>query len=191
VPLYSAPVGSERRGRVAPPVPLAAVALLLALVGGTLLGACGQSGDDGADTDRVAGVYLAALRWAAASLAPSPPPTTAGGERPEPDDDPPTVYALGLNGEAIPVAVQAVVVKELRDDVNVRFADARGDVVDDDGVERVHDDGLLVSLGEVPETGDDVTLDAELYRDVDDDHAYQLRVRLTDGVWSVATATPR
>ena len=147
--------------------------------------ACDGGGGDGGSTDRVAGVYLAVLRWAVDEAAGSVPTT-------EPAHDPPVVYAWGLDGRAIPAAVQVVVVKDARDELNVRFADAREEAIDDDEVgEPVHDDGLLVSLGTVPEAGDELTMEAEVYRDLDHDLAFELQLRVSDEGWRVVAATRR
>jgi hypothetical protein len=189
-------VGWQRgAGRTGAPRTVALVLVALFVVT-----ACGDGGDEHhAGTDRTAGVYLAALRWAAASMAGAPTSAPSGSDGDGDGDgdgggdgDRPVVYALALSGDAIPTAVQVVVVKQLRDDVVVRFADARTEALDGgEDTEPVRDDGLLVSLGPVPAEGDDVTLAAELYRDRDDDHAYQLTVKLTGETWEVAGATPR
>ena len=162
-----------------------AVGVLIAAL--LLLAGCDDGSDGGASTDRVAGVYLAALRWAADSEELAPPSTGDPG-----DHDPPVVYALSLDGSAVPAAVQVVVVKELRDDLTVRFADARKEAVDDahDG-DPVHDHGLLVQLGSVPAEGDEVSVPAAVYRNAGDHQAYDLTVRLTGEDWEVVEATPR
>jgi len=152
-----------------------------------VLAGCDDGSDGSSSTDRVAGVYLAALRWAVDTDEVAPPST--GDPR---NDDLPVVYALNLDGSAVPAAVQVVVVKELRDDLTLRFADARKEAVDDkhEG-DPVHDHGMLVQLGSVPEEGQEVTVEADVYRSADDQQTYQLKVRFTGEDWEVVEATPR
>lgn len=73
----------------------------------------------------------------------SEPPVTS------PDQGRPVVYMVGLDGDSIGPRIQADVVERVVDDIDLRFADDREEAFDRDGA--VHDGGVLIELGSVPD----------------------------------------
>jgi len=137
------------------------------------LAAC-TSDSGGVKPLSTADAYSAAINWYVDSL-PVPPPTT-GGDTPGPV----IVYVVSETGKAINSQVQASVVADLadrKDDVTVRFADVRDDALDVDVEgQPVKDGGVLLLVGEVEERPPPVDLDIDVYRNVDDDVAYTMKV---------------
>jgi hypothetical protein len=112
------------------------------------------AGDDGDDDIAREEVVTAVVRDVVAGLPP--------GEDP---DDRPVVYVLPVGEQEIAATVQADVAEALVDDVDVRFADERAEAVEgDEPNEPVHDDGVLVGVGDLPESGP-VEVVVEIYRD--------------------------
>lgn len=121
-----------------------------------------------------ADAYSAAINWYVDSL-PAPPPTT-GGDAPGPV----IVYVVSESGKAINSQVQASVVANLadrKDEVTVRFADVRDDALEADVEgQPVKDDGVLLLVGEVEERPPPVDLALHVYRNIDDDIAYSMKI---------------
>lgn len=85
---------------------------------------------------------------------------------PPADDEPvPIVYVVAAEGSSFPVAVQADVAASLVDEVDLRFADDRVEALDEEAPNvPVVDDGTLLTVGEIPETGGLVEVAIERYR---------------------------
>jgi hypothetical protein len=61
------------------------------------------------------------------------------------------------------------VVEATTESATVRFADDRSEAVDDTSeLLSVHDDGVMLVLGDLPEPARALTMDVEWYRSVDD-----------------------
>ena len=104
-------------------------------------------------------ILTALVDWAVESDA---PPTTA-------DEEPPVVYIAAASGDTIDAAVQASVVASTADDATVRFADGRNEAIDDSTDELlVHDDGVLLVVGELPDNATMPDVSVERYRSLDD-----------------------
>jgi hypothetical protein len=88
--------------------------------------------------------------------------------QPPPPDDPdalPVVYVVAVGETTIAADVQAEVATELRDEVDVQFADERDEAVDEDVEDApVLDDGVLIAVGELPPDTDPVSMEVEVYR---------------------------
>lgn len=126
--------------------------LMLAVV----LAACDGQGDENGDV--AVEVVTAVVREVVAGLP--------AGEDP---DARPVLYVLSIGEDGISAAVQADVVETLVDDVDVRFADERSETLDGgEPGEPVHDGGVLVAVGDIPDSGGEVDVVVEIYRDADD-----------------------
>ena len=149
-----------------------AFVLRLSLIG-LLLGACG-SDRDGVKRLKKADAYVAAINWYVDSL-PAPPPTTDGG-----GPGPVVVYVVNEQGGAINSDVQASVVSQLagrKDDVTVRFADVRDDALQLDVEDQpVKEDGVLLLVGDVDERPPPLEFDVDVYRNLNDEVAYTMKV---------------
>jgi hypothetical protein len=151
-----------------------------------LLAAC-TSEAAGAKPLTKADAYAAAINWYVDSL-PAPPPTTDGDT-----PGPVIVYVVSETGKAINSQVQASVVADLadrKDDVTVRFADVRDDALDVDVENQpVKDGGVLLLVGEVDERPPPVDLNIDVYRTVEDDVAYSMKIHRTSGEVTVTAQT--
>jgi hypothetical protein len=151
----------------------------IAVAAAILLASCG-GGAGGVESDRTAGVYGAVL----SNLVAEAGPTTTG-------DALPVVFVVPGGSDPIPARVQANVVKDMKDAVDVRFADKRHDAIDDSQPDMpVHDDGLLVSLDPVPAQGTTVDVGVELYRNATDHRSMIMHVGQTDDTWTVTSVSP-
>ena len=94
---------------------------------------------------RDAQVYVVTIRDV---VAEEPPPADP--------DVLPVVYVIGVGEDDIAADIQADVAAELKDEVDVRFADARAEAVlaDEDEVP-VRDHGVLVAVGALAPESDD------------------------------------
>jgi hypothetical protein len=140
--------------------------------------ACGSSdGDD--PGERSAEVYSAILAAVARDhIEPS-------------DDDKPVIYALPDGPEPIAADVQAEVANAMKDDADVRFADTRTDVVDEDEAgEPVRDEAVLVQLGPVPERGRRVEVAVLVYRNQVDQESLVVTLMQTGDQWTVRSTEP-
>lgn len=81
----------------------------------------------------------------------------------------PVIYVVAAGGGTIDVGVQADVTAATADQAVVRFADEPAEAFDT-GVEGapVHDDGILLAVGEVPEPARRVTIEVDRYEAQDD-----------------------
>ena len=138
-------------------------------------------GDDDADAN---GVHAADVLTAAIRDVVDGQPASADAE-----EHKPVVFVVGIGEDGIKAAVQAEVATELRDDIDVRFADAREEPIDG-GVEGepVLDGGVLLLISDVPESGDPIELSVEIYRSLSDWTKAIFTFSSADETWSV-TAT--
>ena len=142
---------------------------------------CGAGNPSDAD-DRASAIYVAALRVIVSDWSRENPAATADT----------SVFVAAADEQArISLEVQAEVVDELHDVATIRFVDDRLEAIKDaDRGRPVREEGVLVVLSRVPSRGNDVTIEAERYKDVDDVRTYRLSVRRTGSTWvvrSVAT----
>ncbi|MET0663781.1 MAG: hypothetical protein ABWZ42_11675 [Ilumatobacteraceae bacterium] len=148
--------------------------VLATFVAGTSVVAAGCGSDDPDDPPESVStdaVLTALVDWAVGSEA--TPDTT--------DDEPPVVYITALNGDTIDAAVQASVVAATTDDATVRFADDRSEAIDHQTEDQhVHDDGVLLVVGELPADAPPVEMTVERYRTVDDASVFVVTLA-TDG----------
>ena len=137
--------------------------------------------DDDADANGVhaADVLSSAIRDVVAG---QPIPTDS-------EEYKPVVFVVGVGENGIEAGVQAEVATELRDDIDVRFADAREEPIDS-GVEDepVRDDGVLLLVSDVPESGNPVEMSVEIYRSLSDWTKAIFTISVDNDSWTV-TAT--
>jgi hypothetical protein len=85
---------------------------------------------------------------------------------PPPDDEEalPVIYVVATGGETIDVAVQAAVTEATADAAVVRFADEAKESFDaaTEGAP-VHDDGVMLAVGAVPEPAFSLSVDVERF----------------------------
>jgi hypothetical protein len=150
-----------------------------------VLVAAGVVGCDGSDPEamsRDAQVYVVTIRDV---VAEEPPPADP--------DVLPVVYVIGVGEDDIAADIQADVAAELKDEVDVRFADARAEALlaDDDEVP-VRDHGVLVAVGALaPESDEDaVDVEVEVYRSEADWSRVVLTVgRQSSSQWAVTSTS--
>jgi len=108
-----------------------------------------------------AAAVAALVDWAAGEM---PPEVDDNGEVEQP-----IVYVATETGGALDAGLQASVVEATADEVTVRFADDRSEAVDDATDDLpVHDDGVMLVIGDLPEPAPSLTVDVEWYRSLDD-----------------------
>lgn len=126
------------------------VLVMLVLVG---VVACGDEGNKSAE--RAVAVVEATIRHVA-----SEHPPAEGAEA----GDLPVVYVVSVGEETLSAGIQADVVSNLRDEIEVRFADAREEAIDETApTAPVKDGGVLVVLGEIPKLGNPAVVPVEIY----------------------------
>lgn len=149
--------------------------LCLLVVSALVLGA-GCSSDRAEQpepTSRLAGVYAASIRW------------VVGQQEGPVDGSLPVVYVVSSDERTVPAADQAQVVKALKDVATVRFADRWEDALDEDVAgQPVHDTGVLLGMGPVPE-GDPIEVPVRVYRTASDEQLVTLTLDEVGGTWTV------
>ncbi len=152
---------------------------LLAVLVGLLVVGCGGSDGDGRP-NRQARVYEALLSAVVAREFP-----LAGA------DAVPVVYALPDPTEPLPADVQVAVVKAMKGHIDLRFADERAEAIDSsEADEPVRDDGILVSLGEVPGAGTTFDVEVKIYRNLGDRSSFVISVVGGPDAWTVTSMVP-
>ena len=124
---------------------------------------------------RASGVYAEVLHWFADARNDDPEPL------------PVFVEARG-EGASIPLEVQAELVTEVEEVVDVRFIDSRDEafVTDDDGVPVVADGGMLLRLSPVDEMADPVRIDVDIHLEDDRFMTLAFELRQVDDGWVVS-----
>ena len=185
---------------------------LVAAVGAlALLSSCGDDEQNVSAAERDAAIYSTVLREMV--LAEIPPTDAADGDD---SDALPILYVSGADGESVAVDVQAEVVKNLKDEAEIRFVDVPEDalVTDDEsdgsgdggegdgsgnggttvsttvGDEPVQDDGVLTIFGPLPEDGTTVQVDVEIYRNSADDRMYVVTLAGSQAKWVIRSVEP-
>ena len=150
----------------------AAAIVALALVAG----AVSSCGDSSPTSTRDADIYAAIVR----ALVP-----------PEDDETKVTreVY-VGSGADGVSLDVQADVVQELDEYERIRFVDEQAEAVDDEPPMAVHNGGVYLELGDIPERGTTVRVDARRYVSEDDDERLTVTVERAGGTWGVADVVP-
>jgi len=137
-------------------------ALVVLLVTTSLAGLLVACGDD--DDDVVVGVGAASL-----PIAPNQDLIVSAirhvaALRPRDDDGIPIVYVVRTGEHELSAGVQADVAAALRDHIDVRFADAREEALDESEPEApVRDGGVLMLVGDLPEQSEPASLAVEIY----------------------------
>jgi hypothetical protein len=153
---------------------VATMAVLLALLAG-----CGGSHADADEPDRSTGILVAVLTWAAGQV-PAPSPSSH-----------PIVYVLQTEGAEVDARAQVDVVRTLRDEVTIRFADERDEAILTDAEEQpVRDDGALATVGAIPAEGDAFDLPVLVYRTMEDQRKVTLAVAKAGKAWTVNPKSP-
>jgi hypothetical protein len=135
-----------------------------------LVGACASTSGDDPD---VAGAYAYIIEWIVADSAS--------------DSDPPVAFVVPQGeGFGIDLSLQAGVISDLEDEVDVRFVDDRTEAFDDGAV---RDDGVLIGLGPAVTDGAEVVIDGDETVSIDEVTAWEFRLRRVGDEWSF-TAPP-
>ena len=146
--------------------------------------------DDSSDSQVDASAAITAVvDWQAAQWVPPP----------EADENAlPVIYVVAADGGEIGVSVQASVTEATVDEAIVRFADKPGDAFDhDEDGSPVHDDGVMLAIGPIPEPSRRVKLNVDRYEVADrpEKLALQIAARTpTDDIprrAEVTATTPR
>jgi hypothetical protein len=139
-------------------------ALVAAIVGVVLagvVGSCSSDGESAQDTVDATAAVTALVNWAAAEM---PSEVDENG-----DVEAPVVYVTTESGGRLDAGLQASVVETTTEVATVRFADDRSEAVDDTSeLMIVHDDGVMLVLGDLPEPARTLTVDVEWYRSIDE-----------------------
>jgi hypothetical protein len=150
--------------------------LVGAVLGVMVGGSCRGSSDD--EMSRSAQIYLAVIE---AVLAHEPA---------APRDELPVVYVVPVGESHIPAAVQADLADVLHEEADLRFADQRSEaVLVDEERMPVRDSGVLIAIGEVPESGEPVDVDVEVYRSVDDSSTSAFTFARRSSQWTVTSSS--
>lgn len=129
--------------------------LVVALALVSIVGVAGCNDEGNKTAERRSDIVTATIRQVVAEIPPA--------EDAEPGDLP-VVFVVSVAEDPLSAGAQADVVAELRDDIDVRFADAREEAIDDTApTAPVKDDGVLVVLGEIPKLGNPVSVAVEIY----------------------------
>jgi hypothetical protein len=132
-----------------------------------LVAACTSESDGEVD---VAGAYGHVVDWVA--------------ERSAQDSDRPVVFMIALGeGFEIDLSLQAAILNDASDDVDVQFVDDRSEAFDGDGL--VRDNGVLLAVGPASVDRRDVVIEADevLREEVAISWRFELRVD-ADDEWS-------
>jgi hypothetical protein len=107
------------------------------------------------------------------------------------DDQTPVVFVAPFaDNKPMDLGVQVAVVENVKKDATVRFVDDFDEAIDHDSdLEPVLDHGVLLRLGAVPETGNDVRVPAERYRSANDGSALEFSVRKVADTWVAVPGT--
>ncbi|CAN5570030.1 hypothetical protein BH23ACT3_BH23ACT3_09970 [soil metagenome] len=153
-----------------------AVAGVVAMVlGGWSLAACSESNAIGG-TAREAAVVTEIVRLVAADV-------------PVEGEQLPVVFVVGPDG-TIGIEVQAGVAEALVDEVDVRFADERGEAIDDTTDDlAVREGGALVVIDEVPSEGRTFEVEAGRYRTAQDRDRLVMSFQWRSEQWTVTSTT--
>ena len=128
--------------------------------------------DDSETTNVVepAAAYTAIVEWQAAEQEPI---LDDNGE-----PELPVIYVVAVDGTTVDVGVQAAVAESTVDDAVVRFADDVSEGFDTDAEgSPVHDDGVLLAVGAMPDPSR--TIDVQVARFVAEDDFEQFDVEIT------------
>lgn len=149
-----------------------------------VLAATGAAGCDGSAREQMsrdAQVFVAAIRDV---VDDQPPPADP--------DVLPVVYVIGVGEEEIAADVQAEVAVELKDDIDVRFADERSEAVRaNEDHAPVRDEGVLIAMGALPPDrgAEAVDVTVEVYRSDADWSKRVLTVGRRSSQWTVTSTS--
>jgi hypothetical protein len=136
--------------------------------------ACGDGNGSNAD-DRASAIYATTIR------------AVVDDDGSASESDAPIFVAPADPEAPISLGVQAGVVDQLHDFATIRFVDEAAQAIDEDEPSRpVVEEGVLVTLGAVPERGDNVTVEAERYQTADSTRTYRVRLERDDSTWTAA-----
>jgi hypothetical protein len=129
--------------------------LVVALLVGTVT-SCSSDGDTTDDTVDGAAALTALVNWAADEL-----PVV---ENDEGEIELPVVYVTAQDGGTMEAGLQASVVERTNETAIVRFADDRREAIDGTSdIDAVHDGGVMLVVGAVPEPASTLDLEVEWY----------------------------
>jgi hypothetical protein len=104
-------------------------------------------------------------------------------------DDLPVVYVVSTADDGVEPKVQAAVASVLNGEIDVRFADARSEALDERPGLPVRDHGSLVEVGEVAEDTDPVDVDVEFYRSDTQFSLWTITFSESEDAWTVTSSS--
>ena len=161
---YRCSVGGTRSAARWPTLALA-VGIVVASTG------CDDGSGTSTDTSEVAasGAFIAVIDWEVSEYEPI--------VNDDGDVELPVVYVAPAGGGTIDVGIQAAVVEATVETAIVRFADEAGEALytDIEG-EPVKDDGVLLIVGDMPDSSRTIELGVVRYRSIDDDSTLTIEI---------------
>jgi hypothetical protein len=157
----------------------------LALAVGMVVASTGCDDGSGASpatpTVAASGALIAVIDWEVGEYEPM--------VNEDGDVELPVVYVAPAGGGTIDVGIQAAVVEATVETAIVRFADEAGEALDTDVEgEPVKDDGVLLIVGDMPDSSRTIELGVVRYRSVDDDSMLVIEITVSaDGAEVVTT----
>ena len=133
----------------------------IGIAAATVVTSCSSDGESADDTVEDTAAVIALVNWAAGEM---PPEVDETG-----DVEPPVVYVATESGGRLDAGLQASVVEDTTETATVRFADDRSEAIDDTSeLMPVHDGGVMLVIGDLPDPARTLTVDVEWYRSIDD-----------------------
>lgn len=146
------------------------------LIGALALAACKQAGTS--DGNRRQLILQAAIQ------------EVVGSDPPAEGDPLPIVYVVPVGEQSLAATVQAEVVEGLSQIADVRFADSRDEAIASDTEQlTVKNDGVLLLVGDIAESGNRIELPVEIYVADNDRTTAVFSVRKAGGSWSVSSTS--
>ena len=156
--------------------PVSYVALVSMLV--TLAAACGAGARSAAD-DRAIAIYSAVIRSAATQPIGNPATTTRPGD----------IFVIGAHA-SIALSIQAGIADTLESLATIRFVDNSSEAIDNtDPRKAVHENGIFLTLGDIPPGRDDVTITAQRYERADRTATLTIKLHRTGSTWKPVSTT--
>ena len=161
---------------------LATVAGVSALLIGTV--ACDGASSDDSNSVGPAAAYTAIVEW------------QVGDQEPVVDDNgkvvTPVVFLAAQDGATIDAGVQAAVAEATSDWATVRFADQPGEAFDPDiEGEPVREDGVMLSVGPLPEAARSIDVSVMRFIAVEDFEEFLVEITATPNPANTSAVSPK
>jgi hypothetical protein len=146
------------------------------LVAAILLLAVSCSAGHGSESDRAIAIYSAAIR--AVLAEPRIGASTTDAHRP--------VFVVAADKRTpVSLEVQAGIADALHTFATVQFVDHRAEAIDENNpLKRVHHDGILITLGQIPQGRNDVTINVQRYEQTGVSATEPVRLHRSGSTWA-------